>query len=220
MSHIIYPVLRSLTSVVSTLIGSVYFSVAVPSGKKKQMWRPFLFWVKKNLLYVFANVFFGYQVLTAVLQTWTQPPQSAPLVLLPLHKSHSDEIVLCQSNHSVALCPECPSVPYLVQKQCDSKKTKQWLNDIHLLLINYSNVFLWWDQEPQKYLHVVPATALSRPSSSSHRCSDASSYCSVNLQVTQEGKYTIWWFIIDHVLISKWSYSQVVTIIYRTYLIL
>lgn len=50
----------------------------------------------------------------------------------------------------------------------------------------------WTGEKPRErskggeHLHVVPATALSRPSSSSNKCAEASSYWPVNLQVTQQ----------------------------------
>lgn len=43
-----YNTYRNLTSVVSTLTGSVYFSVAVPSNEKKQMWGQFSYLFKEK----------------------------------------------------------------------------------------------------------------------------------------------------------------------------
>lgn len=192
----------NLTSVVSTLTGSVYFSVAVPSAEEKQMLRHFLFCVKKYHTHIFATVF-----LVTRFGMWLFPSlriSHCGLLLLflflltcPILMSLCSVKVTTQQ-HFVQSVPQC-LVWY--KDGMTSKKTKSWLNGVHLLLITYSTVFLWWNQKPLKYLHVVPATALSRPSSSSHKCSEASSYCSVNLQVTQEGKYTIWWCTIGPVAI-------------------
>ncbi len=115
----IYSGHTNLTSVVSTLIGSVYFSVAVPSGEKKQMWRK----IKISHRHICWCVD-SYQVPMTASQTQTQPPQPAPLVPLPPRTSHSDESVLCQSNHSATLCPACPSVTCLEQREHDKSENQ------------------------------------------------------------------------------------------------
>lgn len=60
-----------------------------------------------------------------------------------------------------------------------------WISDISLKLTRKVNMRHHRSQSTWNS-QVVPATGLSRPSSSSHRCSDASSYCSVNLWVTKQ----------------------------------
>lgn len=103
----------------------------------------------------------------------TQPGQVAPPVPLPPGTFHSDESALCQSNRCAALCAACPSGTCLEQKEClKSKTTQHW----------YMNL------KNQEAIQVVPATALSRPSSSSHKCSDACLYWSVNLEITQQSE--------------------------------
>lgn len=128
---------RHLTSVVSTLIGSVYFSVAVPSGEMNQnIKRSLLSGLQKHL--VLHNILCyvcSYQVLTAAPRPWTQPPQPAPPVPLPARRSHSGAFVLCQSNHSAALCPECPSVTYLEQRQCGKSENMHTNDAVSALFI-------------------------------------------------------------------------------------
>lgn len=103
----------------------------------------------------------------------TQPRQVAPPVPLPPGMFHSDESALCQSNRCAALCAACPSGTCLKQKECLKSKTNQhWYQ--HL-------------KSPEA-VQVVPATALSRPSSSSCKWSDACSYWSVNLEMTQQSE--------------------------------
>lgn len=87
---------RNPTSVFSTLTGSVYFSVAVPLREKKQMWVFCL--LQRKILYMCLYVV-GYQVLMAALHPHSQSPQTALLVHLLPCMFHSDEFVLCQSNH-------------------------------------------------------------------------------------------------------------------------
>lgn len=118
-----------------------------------------------------------YQVLMAAPHPGTQPRQVAAPVPLPPGMFHSDESALCQSNHCAALCAGCPSGTCLEQKQCLKSKTNQHL---------YSNL------KSQEAIQVVPATALSRPSSSSHKWSDACSYWSVNLEITQQSESSRW----------------------------
>lgn len=59
--------------------------------------------------------FFKYQVLMVAPLLLTQQPPSAPPAPLPVHKIHSDDSALCQSNHSAALFPGSPSVTCLEQ---------------------------------------------------------------------------------------------------------
>lgn len=107
-----------------------------------------------------------YQVLLAAPRPGTQPQQAAPPVPLPPGRFHSDESALYQSIRCGALCAACPLGTCLKQKECLKSKSRQhWCIKL----------------KSQEAVQVVPATALSRPSSSSHKCSDACSYWSVNL---------------------------------------
>lgn len=72
------------------------------------------------------------------------------------------------------------------EKCCRNPATKQTRSELAIndTMCQQESQAMWNSQ-------VVPATALSRPSSSSHKCSDASSYCSVNLQVTKQPRVGI-----------------------------
>lgn len=96
----------------------------------------------------------------AVPHPGTQPRQVAPPAPLPPGTFHSDGSALCQSNRCTALCAECPSGSCLEQKnKIKVSSQKQANTNEHV--------------KSQGVIQVVPATALSRPSSSSHKCSDA-----------------------------------------------
>lgn len=101
----------------------------------------------------------------------TQPRQAAPPAPLPPGTFHSDGSALCQSNRCTALCAGYPSGSCLEKKKKVSSQKQANTNQ---------------QAKSEGVIQVVPATALSRPSSSSHKCSDAWLYWSVNLGITRE----------------------------------
>lgn len=135
-----YNTYRNLTSVVSTLTGSVYFSVAVPSNEKKQMWGQFSYLFKEKS-HTHVNV------LLVTRFRWLRPnlglSHHSLFLLFLFFLACSILMSLC----SVKVTTKQHFVQNVLQwlvwnkDSVTSQKTKRWLNNtqIHEFIVS-----VWW----------------------------------------------------------------------------